>query len=79
MEKFTFRRGDAVKVCQCHPGVREALLSDGWKEDESKAEAEAEAKAKAKAEARAEAKAEVKAEAEAKAKAKSEPAKKTEG
>lgn len=33
MEMFKFTKGDLVKVCHCHKGVREALLKDGWKED----------------------------------------------
>lgn len=33
MEMFTFKKGDIVKTCHCHKGVREALLADGWIEE----------------------------------------------
>ena len=33
MEQFTFTKGDAVKVCHCHEGVKAALIADGWKLD----------------------------------------------
>lgn len=36
MKQVKFTKGDAVKVCHCHEGVREALLADGWKEGKPK-------------------------------------------
>lgn len=36
MEQFTFTKGDIIKTCHCHEGVRETLLADGWVEDKPK-------------------------------------------
>ena len=36
MEQFTFKKGDVVKVCHCHEGVRETLLAEGWVEQKPK-------------------------------------------